>query len=144
MNFGKNIAELRRKNNLSQEKLAEEVGVTRQTISKWELNETIPDIKQARLLAGIFNISLDDLTDFKLEVNCSKKSVLTNLIDKTCYLDIDCEDYRLNNNTPCKVIDINTDFIKIEFIYAKTTITKLFSMDLVSSIKCLMKGNEKV
>lgn len=39
------------------------VGVARQTISKWELGETAPDIKQAKILAQIFNISLDELTD---------------------------------------------------------------------------------
>lgn len=37
MNLGKKIAELRKKNNLSQEELAEKVGVARQTISKWEI-----------------------------------------------------------------------------------------------------------
>lgn len=44
MNLGNKIMTLRKKNNLSQEDLAEKVGVTRQTISKWELEETTPDI----------------------------------------------------------------------------------------------------
>lgn len=144
MNFGRNIAELRKKNNLSQEDLAEKVKVTRQTISKWELNETVPDIKQARVLASIFKISLDDLADFHLEVNCSKKSILTNLIGKECYLDIDCEDYRLANNTLCKIIDINNNYIKVEFMYRKETITKLLGMDLISSIKCIKKKEGKI
>ena len=47
MELGKQIYELRKKANLSQEQLAEKVGVSRQTISKWELGETAPDIKQA-------------------------------------------------------------------------------------------------
>ena len=59
MNLGNKIMTLRKKNNLSQEDLAEKVGVTRQTISKWELEETTPDINQARKLSMIFNISLD-------------------------------------------------------------------------------------
>ena len=63
MNFGINIANLRKKNNLSQEELAEMVGVTRQTISKWELGETNPDINQAKVLSKIFNISLDELVN---------------------------------------------------------------------------------
>ena len=49
MNLGQKIASLRKKNNLSQEELAERIGVTRQTISKWELEETTPDINQAIL-----------------------------------------------------------------------------------------------
>ena len=61
MNLGKRIMEYRKKNNLSQEDLACCVGVTRQTISKWETGETSPDIKQATIIAKRFNISLDDL-----------------------------------------------------------------------------------
>ena len=60
--LGKQIYELRKKANLSQEQLAEQVGVSRQTISKWELGETAPDIKQAQILSQIFNVSLDELT----------------------------------------------------------------------------------
>ncbi len=63
MNLGDKIVNLRKKNNLTQEDLAEKVGVTRQTISKWELEETAPDINQAKKLSKIFNISLDELTN---------------------------------------------------------------------------------
>ena len=62
MEIGKKIIDLRKKNGLSQEELAEKVGVARQTISKWELGETSPDLKQAKELSKIFNISLDELT----------------------------------------------------------------------------------
>jgi len=55
--------EFKKKNGLSQEELAEKVGVARQTISKWELGETSPDIKQSKELSKIFNVSLDELTD---------------------------------------------------------------------------------
>ena len=57
MDIGKKIFELRKQNNLSQEALAEKVGVARQTISKWELGETSPDIKQAKELSNIFRVS---------------------------------------------------------------------------------------
>lgn len=63
MNLGKKIAELRKKNNLSQEELAEKVGVARQTISKWEIGDTIPDINQVKLISKIFSISIDELVD---------------------------------------------------------------------------------
>lgn len=63
MEIGNKIMELRKKNNLSQEELAEKVGVARQTISKWELGETSPDIKQSKILSKIFNVSLDELAD---------------------------------------------------------------------------------
>lgn len=63
MNLGKKIAELRRKNNLSQEELGEKVGVARQTISKWEIGDTTPDINQVKIISKIFNISIDELVD---------------------------------------------------------------------------------
>ena len=63
MNLGKKIAELRKKNNLSQEELAEKVGVARQTISKWETGDTTPDINQVKIISKIFNISIDELVD---------------------------------------------------------------------------------
>ena len=62
MDIGTHIYELRKKQNLSQEQLAEKVGVSRQTISKWELGETSPDIRQALTLSQIFCVSLDELT----------------------------------------------------------------------------------
>ena len=61
MNIGQNILNLRKGANLSQEQLAEKMGVTRQTISNWELDESSPDLKQGRELSKIFNVSLDDL-----------------------------------------------------------------------------------
>lgn len=63
MDIGNKIFELRKKNNLSQEQLAEKMGVARQTISKWELGETSPDLKQAKELSKIFKVSLDELVN---------------------------------------------------------------------------------
>ena len=63
MEIGKKILDLRKKYGLSQEELAEKIGVARQTISKWELGETSPDLKQAKEISRIFNVSLDELTD---------------------------------------------------------------------------------
>ncbi len=63
MEIGKKIMELRKKSGLSQEELAEKIGVARQTISKWELGETSPDLRESKELSKIFNVSLDELTD---------------------------------------------------------------------------------
>ncbi len=61
MELGNKINELRKKYGFSQEELADKVNVTRQTISKWELGETAPDILQAKELARIFNVDLNEL-----------------------------------------------------------------------------------
>ena len=61
MKLGNLILKYRKQKNLSQEDLAKEIGVTRQTISKWELNETSPDLKQAVKLAEIFDIDFNKI-----------------------------------------------------------------------------------
>lgn len=61
MQLGNNIQTLRKKKGLSQEKLAEKISVTRQTISNWELGETSPNPEQLILLSKQFDISIDEL-----------------------------------------------------------------------------------
>lgn len=61
MDLGSKILELRKKQNLSQEKLGEKVGVTRQTISNWELNITIPDAKQLVALSQALLVTTDEI-----------------------------------------------------------------------------------
>lgn len=63
MTLGENIYTLRKKTGLSQEQLGEQIKVTRQTISNWELNETSPNTEQLKLLSKAFNISIDELLD---------------------------------------------------------------------------------
>ena len=92
MTLGNKIVELRKKRNLTQEQLSEKLGITRQTISNWEKDITNPDIIQAKNIASFFKITLDDLTDNKLEINCSKKNILCNLVNKNCNLDMLSDD----------------------------------------------------
>ena len=61
MQLGNNIQNLRKKKGLSQEKLAEKINVTRQTISNWELGETAPNPEQLIFLSKEFEISIDEL-----------------------------------------------------------------------------------
>ena len=67
MEIGNKIQNLRKQNDLSQEQLAEKMNVARQTISKWELGETSPDLNQSKLLSKIFNVSLDELTNNEIK-----------------------------------------------------------------------------
>lgn len=64
MNLGNNLFKARKKVGLSQEEVSEKLEVSRQTISKWETNEIVPDIYQAKKLAKIYNLLLDELIDF--------------------------------------------------------------------------------
>ena len=61
MSFGENLQMIRKKNQLSQEGLAEMLGVSRQAVSKWELGEGYPEVDKLLLLSKKLNISLDSL-----------------------------------------------------------------------------------
>lgn len=68
MSLGNSLFSARKKSGLSQEEVAEKLGVSRQTISKWELDETLPDIRQSKELSLLYHITLDELVSFDIEV----------------------------------------------------------------------------
>ncbi|MDE5995641.1 MAG: helix-turn-helix domain-containing protein, partial [Eubacterium sp.] len=75
--FSENLKKLRQSKNLTQERLAEFLGVAFQTISKWERGESYPDITFLPKIASFFNTSIDDL----LGVNKAKDDQeITNFI----------------------------------------------------------------
>ncbi len=61
MNFAENLIKLRRSRNWSQEELGNRLGVTRQTVSKWELGQSTPELEKLVELSRLFQISLDAL-----------------------------------------------------------------------------------
>ena len=65
MSFADNLTMLRKINDLSQEELAEKIGVSRQTLSKYETGESLPDIEKCRAIADAFNVSVDDLISYE-------------------------------------------------------------------------------
>ena len=68
MDLGNNLFHARKRRGLSQEDVAQRLGVSRQTVSKWETSETVPDIRQSKKMAVLYNISLDELIDFDLDI----------------------------------------------------------------------------
>ncbi len=67
--FKNNLVQLRKLNNMTQEDIAEKVGVTRQAVAKWEAGDTIPDLDKCRRLSEVFEVSLDDLANYESEEN---------------------------------------------------------------------------
>ena len=65
--FKDNLVQLRKLNSLTQEDVAEKLGVSRQAVAKWEAGETMPDLEKSRLLAELFGVSLDDLATHQPE-----------------------------------------------------------------------------
>ena len=63
--FCDNLIQLRKINNMSQEELAGQLCISRQTLSKWETGESVPDIVKCKQLADSFNVTLDELVNYE-------------------------------------------------------------------------------
>lgn len=59
-----NLLFLRKYHKLSQEEVAEHIGVSRQTIAKWEAGDSVPDLENSNRIAELFRVSLDDLVNY--------------------------------------------------------------------------------
>ena len=68
MTLGEKIKSLRTKTNITQEELAEKVGVSRQAVTKWESDMGMPDVENIKNIATLFNITVDELLDYKREI----------------------------------------------------------------------------
>ncbi len=115
MELSKQIQKYRKKQNLSQEDLAEKIHVTRHTISNWERNKNIPDLNSLILLSQIFNTSLDNLVkgDIKTMENQQDKKKLVSLVSKTLLIFREKLSYFIVFN---KIICHLSLFIKIKYI----------------------------
>ncbi|MBQ6895039.1 MAG: helix-turn-helix domain-containing protein, partial [Clostridia bacterium] len=69
MTIGEKIARLRVSLDISQEQLAEKLSVSRQSVSKWEMDSALPQIDKVLQLCDVFNISADELLRDKVNIN---------------------------------------------------------------------------
>ena len=90
MNIGNKIRELRKQRGITQEQLAESIGVSFQAVSKWETNISLPDITLAPVLANFFGVSMDELFDFNIRETEQRVKEITD------------EAYRYRENEPAK------------------------------------------
>lgn len=82
MKFNEKLMELRKKSGLSQEELGEKLNVTRQTISKWELGQTTPEMEKLKEMASFFQISVDELLN-ENEIVATEEPIQTNESEKS-------------------------------------------------------------
>ena len=101
------LCELRKQHNLSQEELAEKLGVTRQAISKWERSECSPDTDNLILLASIYNITIDEL------INGEDALEVINVNNKFEEIEVDDINVKINN----ELIIINNKEYDIKEIF---------------------------
>ena len=73
LNLSQNLTRLRKEKKITQEELAEFVGVTKASVSKWETGATTPDIQILPVLAAFFDVSVDELLGY--EAQLTKKQI---------------------------------------------------------------------
>lgn len=74
MNLGEKILELRTKENMSQSDLADILNVSRQSVSKWETNSSVPELEKLLGMSKIFKVSLDELVSKERKVNSDESN----------------------------------------------------------------------
>ena len=85
MNIHTNIQELRKKAGMSQEALAEQLGVSRQAVSKWESGASTPDLDKILLIAEIFSVSVSELLTGEKEEQVPAPAPVENAFDAEKY-----------------------------------------------------------
>ena len=136
MNFSERLKEIRKNEGLSQEQLAEKIGVSRQAITKWETGKGLPDIENMVIIAEIFKTTLDDLLRDSAARQKQEAPVYTS---ETIY-DIDCEKHFDVNigNAATIILSSGTD----EKLHIKLSSETLENLDTLFKIKLDEKKNK--
>ena len=122
--ISQNIRRLRTITAMTQEELAEQLGVARQTVAKWESGDAIPDLDNAAALAKLFGVSLDDLARDSVGVSTSCRGergrdlhVLAMVRGCVCRIDCDNDDWVLSGagTTDVRVLDVDADWMRVEY-----------------------------
>lgn len=151
--LGEKLLKLRKKYGYSQQALADELSVTRQTISNWECGQGAPTLDKALELAKIYHISLDDLMEEQVEVVVQEKKpaqrrLLKQLEGKTVKLS--CFDverwmeagFDFGYSETVKVLEVNEDWLRIEYtrtkenhLLKKERVIKLIDINAVNGVE---------
>lgn len=148
MSIGRKIADSRKDKNLTQEQLADLMSVTRQSISRWESEQSYPEMDKIVFLAEILGVSLDYLLKDNISDNDDKKEksttvtrLLYGLKGKKVKLSFynDGLDYD-QPSSACTIVDYDGQWVNIEYTKGKKTESKLIPVSSILSIKYVKEG----
>lgn len=127
MNLSEKLLKLRKENGLSQQQLADQLNVSRQSISKWELNESVPDISNILTLSEIYHVSTDYLLKDSIESDSNENRVDLMIVISSCVVFIGLLSaymlWKYYQNSICLLVGMLIQIIGIIFfeIYALPT-----------------------
>ena len=112
------LVTLRKRTGMSQQEVADAIGVTRQTISNWELGQGSPTLDRAAELARLYDVSLDDLANDEVDVVSSERKtarrdlhVIRSFMGKTVTIELADDEYDLSE---AAVLDVSESWMRIE------------------------------
>lgn len=124
MNFGDKLKQYRLREGMSQEQLAEKIGVSRQAITKWETKRGLPDVENMIILAELFKLTLDELVLEEVKKQEAKPTVFES---ETAY-DIDTQKHFDINLGSARTITLKTGFDeKIHIRLSSETLSEIGS-----------------
>ena len=125
MNFSEKLKEIRKKEGISQEQLAERIGVTRQAITKWETGKGLPDVENMVIIAEIFKTTIDEL----LMDSVTKAAPETFVYTSETVYDIDCEKhFDVNIGSAATIMLSSGDDEKLHVKLSSETLENIGSM----------------
>ena len=125
MSFSEKLIKLRKQHGFSQEELGYKLNVTRQTVSKWEVGQTVPEMNKLISLSQIYGISLDELTnEDKLNVDNTTKK----------------DDIKIENENKNKTKDKDLRKILIPIIIALVVIALILGIYKISNFRTVNKA----
>lgn len=80
MDFNNRLYQLRKQKGLSQEELANRLNVSRQTVSKWEVGDSTPDMEKLIAISDLFDVSLDKLVMGKEDISVNQSSTKSEFV----------------------------------------------------------------
>ncbi len=146
MSIGDKIVEARKANNMTQEQLAELMGVTRQSISRWEQNQAYPEIEKILRLSDILNVSCDYL----LKENETSKNnniiakenpsmatrLLKGFVGKKVKIDLLDGDMDIDYfDKVCEILELEGEFIKVSYVKQKSVEYNLIDIAQIGSLE---------
>ena len=151
MSMGARLAQARRGQNLTQEQLAEKLGVTRQAVSRWESDAAYPETDKILRMAALFGVSCDYLLGASNEPSLAgdkPPSPVTRLLRETVGKKLLLSFYEEDDVVGCRwcrILDFDGGWANVEFVKDKKEEkreTRLIPLSAISSVTILPEGGE--
>ena len=147
MSMGARLAQARRGQNLTQEQLAEPLGVTRQAVSRWESDTAYPETDKIVRMAALFGVSCDYLLGVSGEEGSAPPSPVTRLLREAMGKKVLLAFYEEDDFVFCdwcQILDFDGGWANVEFVREKKgkRETRLIPLSSIRSVTILSEGGE--